>query len=342
MFHLPKVAIATTSLLAMLCSAALPAAFADTPHAVTKGAISHDADSSGRKLRIGLALGGGGSRGAAEVGVLKVFEEEGVPIDMVAGTSIGALVGAYYAAGVPIAKLVEEFDRGVWIKNYMPLPVGVRVMLAPVLFMPRVIGFRPYDGLYRNGTLVHSVDKSVGKMETQIERLPIPFAAVCTNVVTGESERITTGDLGIALAASSAVPALKKPVQIGDKLYCDGGLVCNLPVNHVKEMGADFIIAIDIDEKLKQVPLSKFRAPGAMADQALRIQLAHGDKSQIKQADVLIHPNTDGIDLVSRNRNDAIKAIEAGIAAGRAAMPELKRKLSALGVELSPKATSLK
>jgi NTE family protein len=160
---------------------------------------------------------------------------------------------------------------------------------------------------------------------------------VCTNVVTGQSEAITHGDLGLALQASSAVPGLRKPVQIGDDLLCDGGLVCNLPVSQVRKMGADFVIAVDIDEHLKPVPLNQFRVPGSMSRQAIRIQLATVDAPELKIADMVIHPNTDRISLISEKKADARRGIEEGIKAAREAMPELKRKLAAIGVELAAK-----
>ncbi len=106
---------------------------------------------------------------------------------------------------------------------------------------------------------------SVTKSKT-IEQLSIPYAAVVTNVVTGESCRLTAGDLGLAMQASTAVPELKQPVQIGEKLFCDGGLINNVPVNHVREMGADFVIAVDIDEKLKETPLRNFAGSARWRD----------------------------------------------------------------------------
>lgn len=280
--------------------------------------------------RIGLALGGGGTRGAAEVGVLQVLTEEGVPIDMIAGTSIGSIVGGLYCAGMPIDEIAEKFDHSDIMKAFMPIPITLRIVLAPVLFIPRLLGAKPYDGLYRGKLFIKYADHI--SQNHEIEKLPIPFAAVCTNLVDGQSYRISKGDLGVAMEASAAVPGLKKPVQIDDCLYCDGGLVCNVPVRHVREMGADFVIAVDIDEQLKPVPLDKFRAPGSVGKQALRIQLATQDVQLCDKADFVIHPNTDGISLISRKDTDDRRGVQSGIAAARLAMPELRRKLAALGI----------
>jgi NTE family protein len=285
--------------------------------------------------RIGLALGGGGARGAAHVGVLKVLQEEGVPIDVIAGTSIGSVVGGLYSAKVPVDTLSKEFENAHMMNEFTPLSPVLRIVLAPVIFAPRLVGYEPYDGLYRGLKFRKYVNGLVDPRYRNLEHLPIPFAAVVTNVVDGQSQRVTTGDLGTALRASTAVPGLRKPVQIGDNLFCDGGLICNVPVNHVREMGADFVIAVDIDERLNPVPLKNFRVPGSVSKQALRIQLANGDRPLCKEADVVIHPNTNGITLISRKARDGRRGYQAGIEAAREAMPELKRKLAALGVQLA-------
>ncbi len=298
----------------------------------TKTETSSAAKPLGRP-RIGLALGGGGSRGAAHVGVLKVLKEENIPIDLVVGTSIGSVVGGYYAAGTPINQIEQLFINDRFTKEFTPLPY-VRVATEPLELMLRVVGYKPYDGLYRGWKFKGYVRKTLS--DKNIEQLKMPYGAVVTDVVTGESCRLTSGDIAVAMAASTAVPGLKKPVQIGPRLYCDGGLINNVPVNHAREMGADFVIAVDIDEKLKDMPLDKFRGLGSMARQALKIQLATFDSHNSKTADVYIHPDTTGISLVSFKKSDGQTGIEAGIAAARAAMPELKKKLSTMGIALKP------
>jgi len=244
---------------------------------------------SPRRPRVGLALGGGGSRGAAHVGVLRVLLEEKIPIDLIAGTSIGSVVGGFYAAGVPMDRIAEVFEKNIFTKEFTPTPV-LTVALVPFRLGGRLVGCKPYDGLFSGDKFKKYADRMAGGKK--IEELKIPFAAVVTNVVTGQSCRLTEGDLGLAMQASTAVPELKKPVQIGDKLYCDGGLINNVPVSHIRELGADFVIAVDIDEKLKDMPLEKFRALGSMGRQALKIQLATFDQPNRKNADIFLNPDT--------------------------------------------------
>jgi len=287
---------------------------------------------SQRRPKIGLALGGGGSRGSAHVGVLKVLKEENIPIDLIAGTSIGSVVGGFYAAGIPLDTIGQVFEKRTFTKEFTPMPI-LKLAMEPAALTLRAFGHKPYDGLY-NGKRFRKYANGVTGSKT-IEQLSIPYAAVVTNVVTGQSCRLSSGDLGLAMQASTAVPELKQPVQIGDKLYCDGGLINNVPVNHVREMGADFVIAVDIDEQLKEVPLKNFRGLGSMGRQALRIQLATSDLPNRKNADIFINPDTTGINLVSFKKGDGKRGIEAGIAAAREAMPEIKRKLAALGVVIA-------
>ncbi len=284
---------------------------------------------SQRRPTIGLALGGGGSRGAAHVGVLKVLKEENIPIDMIAGTSIGSVVGGFYAAGISLDQIGEVFEKKIFTKEFTPMPI-LRLALEPAALTLRLFGRKPYDGLYNGDKFRKYANGITGSKK--IEQLSIPYAAVVTNVVTGQSCRLAEGDLGLAMQASTAVPELKQPVQIGDKLFCDGGLINNVPVSHVREMGADFVIAVDIDEQLKEVPLDKFRGLGSMGRQALRIQLSTFDLPNRKNADIFINPDTTGINLVSFKKGDGKRGIEAGIAAAREAMPEIKRKLAEIGV----------
>jgi len=260
---------------------------------------------------------------------------------MIAGTSIGSVVGGFYACGMSPDAIASEFTKDHFIKEWMPRPLAVKIFFMPLVQAPRLIGIRPYDGLYNGARFKNYADKVC--QGALIENLKLPFAAICTNVVDGKSYKIRQGDLGLAMQASTAVPGLKRPVQIGDKLFCDGGLICNVPVDHVKEMGADFVIAVNIDENLNDVPLKKFTKLGSMAKQALRIQLNNGDSTLCTQADVTIHPNTDGVTLISRKESDGVAGIESGAKAARAAMPEIRRKLLAAGISLTPKvAVSIK
>lgn len=323
--------LAMAAFLLLLTFSSLSSLAAETVNQPSLGGV---VSAGARRPKIGLALGGGGARGAAHVGVLKVLIDAGIPIDVIAGTSVGAVVGGLYAAGVPISELEQHFRDASLMKAFMTVPLYVRILAEPILFTPRLLGAHPYDGLYRGGKFQKFTAeislKDSGRIN--IETFETPFGAVCTNVIDGKSYIIRKGNLGLALQASTAVPGLRKPVEIDGHLYCDGGLVCNLPTKPAREMGADFVIAVNIDERLDPVELNHFRVPGSVSSQALRIQLNNEDIAAQKDADFVIHPVMNGIRLVSRSKRDAEIGIEAGEKAAREALPELKRRLSELGV----------
>lgn len=285
---------------------------------------------SGEKVKIGLVLGGGGARGGAHVGVLKVLEKNGIHADMVVGTSIGSIVGAFYAAGISPDVMESKFRDASLMRAFMTVPLSLRLVLAPILVTPRLIGFHPYDGLYYGNKFRKFLQKSLPQTEQDIDDLVIPYGAVVTNLVTGRTEVLTQGNLGYVMQASSAVPGLRKPVQIGEHLFVDGGVTDNLPVEQCRQMGADIIIAVNIDERLHNLPLKDFRKMGSVSRRMLPLQLWRLDSPQAAQADIVIHPNVDGISLISRSKEDGKKSIAAGIDAATEALPAIKSRLSQL------------
>jgi NTE family protein len=289
------------------------------------GAVAH----AGRP-RIGLALGGGGARGAAHIGVLKVLQAEGIPIDVITGTSIGAIVGGLYASGVPLNVLEDDFRNARLMKNFMTVPLTFRLIVAPIMVMPRLVGHKAYDGLYKGVKFRNFCNNLAPKRN--IEELDKPFAAMSLSLIDGKEHMLTKGDLGTALQASSAVPGLRKPVEIDGNLFVDGGVLANVPVDYTRKMGADFVIAVDIDEKVEPVPLKEFMGAGSVSRRMIKLELNGLDQPMCNGADITIHPDTDGISLVSRKKSDGIKGIKAGEDAARAALPEIKRKLASLGV----------
>lgn len=296
---------------------------------------------SGRP-KIGLALGGGGARGAAHVGVLKVLEKEGIKFDYIAGTSIGSVVGGLYAAGVPLSEMENAFETGKLMRNFMTVPLTFRIAVAPVMFVPRVFGSKAYDGLYKGNKFRNYVSKTITAHHINIEELNVPFSAVSLNLLDGKPYMIQRGNLGYAMQASTAVPSLRKPVEIGDKLLVDGGVICNLPVKQVREMGADIVIAVNIDHPFGERDKDAFRRVGSVAQWMLDWDLFSLDRSQSEIADITIHPDTAGISLISRSKKDARKGVIAGEQAATALLPKIRETLSAYGVALNKSAAETK
>ncbi len=289
------------------------------------------------KAKIGLALGGGGARGAAEVGVLKVLQKAGIEFDCVAGTSIGAVVGGFYCLGISPEVMEREFTSGSLMRNYMAEPLAFRILGAPFFAVLARFSRNKYDGLYGGDRFRNYLVGRHSTDEILIEDIKKPFAAVALNVIDGKPYMIRKGDIGYALQASCAVPALQKPVEIDGMLFSDGGVVCNLPVKQCRELGADFVVAINIDETFAPVPLKALTKPGSMAHRFLSWQLYDIDQAQAALADITIHPETTGVSLISKRKSDAQRALAAGEAAATAALPALLAKLKAIGIVPQPK-----
>ncbi len=177
-----------------------------------------------------MALGSGGARGAAHVGVLTVLEEQGIEVAAIAGSSIGAMVGGAYAAGFPVERIREE-----WLKTSLPRVVRT--------FLPTF----PRTGLSSGAELERYLRSVFG--ELRIEELRIPFAAVATDLDTGEAVVIRQGPLVQALRASTAIPGIFRPAILGDRVLVDGGMVEPVPVRPCRELGVDVVIGVDVNPK---------------------------------------------------------------------------------------------
>jgi NTE family protein len=176
---------------------------------------------AGRK-RVGLALSGGGARGAGHVGVLEVLDRENVPIDCIVGTSAGSLVGAAYAAGIRGQRLVEMTQQTRWRHTARPT--------------------WPRSGLVSFAPLERTLIRAIGDLT--FADLEIPFAAVTTDMATGEQVVLREGRVAPAVRASCAVPGVVTPLELDGRLLADGGVVNNLPISVVRSMGADVVIAV--------------------------------------------------------------------------------------------------
>jgi len=190
---------------------------------------------------VGLALGSGSARGLAHIGVLKALAEAGIEVTVVAGTSIGALIGAVYASG-RLAGLAEEFLAYDW--------KSVAALLDPIF---------PRSGLIDGQKVASFVRAHVD--EKNIENLPIAFAAVATDILTGTETVMRSGDLIEAVRASIAVPGILTPVRSNGRIFVDGGLVNPVPVSVARAMGATQVIAVDLNHDIVEGRRSRRHSP---------------------------------------------------------------------------------
>lgn len=284
------------------------------------------------KPKLGLALGGGGGRGSAHIGVLKILDKAGLKFDYICGTSIGSVIGGLYAHGSKPDNMEKYFSAGM--RRFMTVPLWFRLGVAPVMFMPRMVGFHPYDGLYRGNKFRKYVVGNMKDEEQLIENFSVPFGAVVLNLIDGKPYIIRKGNFGYAIQASCAVPSLRKPVELDEQLFCDGGVICNLPVKQCREMGAELVIAVNINEPFYKEPLKNFRKAGSVSKRMLKWALYENDAPQEAMADILIHPYTEGISLMSSKKSDAKLGVAAGEDAAREKLPEIKKLLSKYGIEI--------
>jgi len=258
-------------------------------------------------IKIGLVLGGGAARGFAHIGVIKALESQGIVPDLVVGTSAGSLVGALYAAGhngFTLHKMALEMEEAAISDWSIPL-------------------FSRHVGVLKGEGLQQYVNRAVGNVP--LEKLKIPFAAVATDLQSGLPILFQRGNTGMAVRASSAVPGLFQPVKIGERSYVDGGLVAPVPVRFARQLGADFVIAVNISSQPEAQQASATTLD--MLLQTFAIMGQSINQYELKDADVVLQPALGamkGNDFNSRNL-----ALLSGEEAAMAAMSEILRKLKA-------------
>ncbi|MFQ6091950.1 MAG: patatin-like phospholipase family protein [bacterium] len=257
-----------------------------------------------KRPKVGLALSGGGARGLAHIGVLKALEKGGIPVDMIAGTSMGSIVGGLYAAGYSadelerLAKSIDWSDLFVDTPSRTDLFLGQKQEKAKHFLQVRFAGLKPYippaytAGQKLNNLLTSLTLQANYRSGGDFDRLNIPFRTVTTDLVSGEKVVLSRGDLGVALRASLTIPLLFTPVERGDQLLADGGIVDYLPMDVVRAMGADIIVAVNILNSLR--PKDGLRAPWHIADQVISIIMMISNERQMPEADVVIDPDLHG------------------------------------------------
>lgn len=250
---------------------------------------------------IALALGGGAAKGFAHIGVIKALEAQGIVADIVVGTSAGAVVGAMYAAGrngFELQELAISLDEAE-VSDWSLPDRGVLKGEALAVFINKAIGHAP------------------------IEKLPKKFGAVATDLANGEPIVFRSGDTGTAVRASSSVPGVFQPVAIRGHEYVDGGLVSPVPVRFAREMGADFVIAVDISNKPQA---AKTKSSLDVLLQTFAIMGQSIKRSELPQADIVIRP--DIAQLASTDFKTRHLAVLEGEKATAQALPALKAKLA--------------
>jgi NTE family protein len=252
-------------------------------------------------VKIGLALGGGAARGFAHIGVIKALEAQGIVPDIVVGTSAGAVVGALYSSGLSgfeLQKVAMDMDEG---------QIGDWSL--------------PDRGVFKGEALQNFVNRAVANRP--LEKLPRTLGVVATDLKSGESVVFRSGNTGMAVRASAAVPGVFQPVNINGREYVDGGLVSPIPARAARNLGANFVIAVDISVKPRDARTS------STLDVLLQTFAIMGQsisRHETADADIVIRPVTAELpatDFAGRHR-----AVLEGEKAAAAALPEIKERLA--------------
>ena len=257
--------------------------------------------------KIGLALGGGGALGLAHIGVIKWLEENRIPIDFVAGTSMGGLVGGCYAMGMSPESIEAMLDRVPWDQVFNPVPPYDALdfrrkedrMEYPI---ETELGLKGGVITLPDGLPVHEVGLLLSRLTfpystiNSFDELPIPFRCIAADIRRSEAVVIGEGSLTEAMRATMAIPGVFTPVEWEDRLLVDGGILNNLPANVVKDLGADFTIAVDLfnDEQEREI-----KGLGNILLNTIDTITIDNTRRSAKQADLVIKPNSHGLTMIS-------------------------------------------
>jgi NTE family protein len=285
-----------------------------------------------RKIKIGLALGGGGARGLSHIGVLKVLEREGIHIDIMTGTSMGAIIGATYALDKNLSRLEEIVKKYSKIKEFnLDFSLFRQNQKKQPFFLKKMSDFlkRGYilnlelrkkclnDGEGLKGFIKELIDNHYFKDTI------IPFSVVATDLVSGEKIILNKGRMLEAILASSSIPGMFPPVNMDNKILVDGGIISVVPIEACRIMGADFVIAVNVSQRIKRKYEFKnavdilFRSDSITSTELRKIQLS--------AADAIISPRVSHIHWANFSKPQ--KCIRAGEVAAENEICELKKKL---------------
>jgi NTE family protein len=281
--------------------------------------------------KVGLVMSGGGAKGLAHIGVLKVLEEEGVKVDYIAGTSMGAIIGGLYASGYTASELDSIFNRidaNALIRDYIPRISKsfyekkndeIYALALPFdnfrIGLPQALSKGMYNYTLMNKLLAHV------RHVRDFNNLNTPFLCIATDVQTGEKVVLDKGYLPQAILASGAFPSLFAPVEIDGEYLVDGGIVDNYPIEALKDMGADIIIGVDVQDSLKTI--KDIRGATDLLLQISNFSTIRQMKDKAPETDIYIKPDIIGYTVVSFDQGEAI--IKRGELAADKTIDQLKK-----------------
>ena len=324
-------------------------------------AYAQDSTQVNTRPKVGLILSGGGAKGAAHIGVLKYIEEMGIPIDFIAGNSMGAVMGGFYALGYSTDEIIDIISDADWnrlISNEVDRRkiAFSRKIEDESLLLTVPFSFKTQKEDMQSSSFKNSLPQGVVSGDNVINlfnslavgyadslsfgQLPVPFICVATDMLSGEAATLDNGEFTKALRASMAIPVLFDPIKMNQTLYTDGGLTCNFPAEQCRAMGADYIIGVSMSPGLETNPdnLSSILA------QIKQLKEIITDKDVDKyheQCDIFIRPDLKGVGMLSFDAESVARVAQSGYEAASAQAENfeaLKNKIFSQGaVEPAPK-----
>jgi NTE family protein len=256
-----------------------------------------------KEPKIALVLGGGSAKGFAHVGVIRILEQEKIPIHMIVGTSVGSLIGAIYASNPDSFQLewaTFKIERG----DILDFSI-VNSKLGPV-----------------QGARLETFVEQTAKAK-KVEDTKIPFYPVATDLNTGEAVTLEKGALARAVHASAAIPGIFVPVQFGNRTLVDGGVTNNIACDIARSKGADIVIAVNLQRDIKAAEMSSVIDVIA---QSITIMMRENSKIKLQQADIIIEPDTKGVSVFDFSQKKLL--VEEGMKATRQALPKIRETIA--------------
>ena len=294
----------------------------------------------GAVAKLGYALSGGGARGFAHIGVLKVLEEYGIQPDYICGTSMGAVIGALYAQGYDAQSIQDLLLKVKWQDamddsfKRKELHIGQK-RWAPYGLVSLGIDDQARIKLPSSVWVANRLNLELARLfagsgsDVDFTRLPIPFSCISTDLLTGEKVIFTRGNLMQAVRASLSVPSILEPFELDGHLYIDGGVSQNLPATETKEMGADFVIGVKTNSPLR--PKEELKHFVTVFDQTLNINMISNLNRSLADCDLLLEPDLEGFSAMDYDK--ALEIINAAEAYARAHLPEIMEFYNLNGLE---------
>jgi NTE family protein len=260
----------------------------------------------GHRPRVGLALSGGGALGLAEIGVIQWMEENHIPVDRVAGTSMGAIVGAMYATGMSPAEIQKFAEKIDWEQAFLPGPTYGQLSYrrkqdrrnflinAPLGLKHRLSGPNGFNSGQTVGLLLDRIALSEFDV-VSFDDLPIPFRCVATDMLSGEGVVLHDGPLAKAVRASMAIPGVFTPVEIDGRVLADGGMVENIPVETVRAMNAEVVIAVQL--RLAPLDRTELQTISGVLARAVDVMISQNETRSLAQAQATVSVDTTGFSI---------------------------------------------